>query len=181
MPQKHRRLTYRMTYIAMCVALLTVCSWITVPFAINFTLQVFAVFLIALLSDWKSSLCSILLYLALGICGIPVFSGFMAGPSVLVHITGGYLIGFLISAPIISKLCERYHQNKKILVLLMLSALILCYALGTLWYMMIYTDCALWGAISVCVLPFLLPDLLKILLVLLVADRIRPHLMRLYP
>lgn len=173
---KQKHLVYHLTYIAMCVAFLTVCSWITIPFAINFTMQVFAVFLIAVLSDWKSSLCSVLLYLALGFCGVPVFSGFMAGPMVFVHITGGYLIGFLISAPIISIFAKRVAHKKLLLILVMGIGLLICYTFGVVWYRMIYPDPSLWGAVVVCVLPFLLPDFLKILIVLLVADRIRPHL-----
>lgn len=173
---KRARFVYRLTYIAMCVSFLTVCSWITIPFAINFTMQIFGVFLIAVLSDWKSSFCSVLLYLALGFCGVPVFSGFMAGPMALVHITGGYLIGFLIVSPLISLLVDRVWKRKLLVFLILLAGLVICYSLGTVWYRILYADQTLWGAVCICVLPFLFPDLLKILLVLLIADRIRPHL-----
>ena len=178
MPRQRRRLAHQMTHIAACVALLTVCSWITVPFTVSFTMQVFAVFLIALLSDWRSSLCSVLLYLLLGICGLPVFAGFMAGPAALFRVTGGYLLGFLICAPVISKLCERFRDRTALLLLFMGASLALCYALGTLWFMLIYTDQSLLGAICICVLPFLFFDILKILLALLIAKRIRPYLLR---
>ena len=179
MASKPKSIPYQLSYIAMCSACLAVSSWITIPFAVPFTLQIFAVFLIATLSDWKSSLGSVLLYIALGVCGLPVFSGFTAGPSVFVQITGGYLIGFCISAPIISLVATYWDRKSPILLGVMLFSLILCYTLGTLWYLMIYTDQSILGALTVCVFPFLLPDLIKIALALFVANRLKPHLSRL--
>jgi biotin transport system substrate-specific component len=76
---------------------------ITLPFTrVPFTLQVFFLFLISLLFSYKESFLIILSYLFLGIIGFPVFAGGRGGADVLFGPTGGYLYGFLISAPIIS-------------------------------------------------------------------------------
>ena len=65
------------TSVGICAALLTICSWISIPALgpfVPFTLQTFAVFLIAGLFPLKTSLCSVVVYIALGAVGVPVFS-----------------------------------------------------------------------------------------------------------
>ena len=80
-------------HIALFTALMAVCAWITIPFAVPFTMQTFAVMLAAAVLGTRRALLSLILYLALGTVGIPVFSGFTGGFGVLAGPTGGYLIG----------------------------------------------------------------------------------------
>lgn len=180
---KNRAIAYHTTYVAMCVALLTVCSWISIPLAVHLTLQSFAVFFIAAVSDWKRSCSAMLLYLLLGLLGLPLFSGFQAGPSVLFHTTGGYLWGFALAAPIISLSVKRFGNTLPVLLLSMLLSLLLCYTLGTAWFYHLYLhnghNISLLGALGICVFPFILPDLLKIALAIILAKRISPYLARL--
>ena len=179
---QNRSIAYHTTYVAMCVALLAVCSWISIPFTVNFTMQSFAVFFIAAISDWKRSCMAMFLYLILGVLGLPVFSGFQAGISVLFNTSGGYLFGFALVVPFIS-LCVKHFGNKNsVLLVSMLISLLICYILGTAWLYQIYfhsgNKITLPIALGICVFTFILPDLLKIALVMILVKRISPYLSR---
>ena len=83
---------------AICTALIVVCSWLTVPFTVPFTMQTFAIFFtVCLLGPWQGMI-SILVYILLGAVGVPVFSGFRGGLDALLGPTGGYILGFLATA-----------------------------------------------------------------------------------
>ena len=185
MATKKTHFIYSMAYVSMCIALLCVSAWITVPFPVSFTLQIFSVFFIASVSGWKQSLASITLYLLLGLLGVPVFSGFQAGPSVFFHGTGGYLIGFWLSTLIISMAVRWLGPSTLTLLVSMLCSLLTCYACGTGWYLLLYrgTDhsTTLLSALCVCVLPFIIPDLLKIVLAITLARKLGPYLQRIKP
>ena len=107
----HHR-TYRIVYTGIFAVLLAVCSWISIPTVIPFTLQTFAVFLTVLLLGGKQGTLSILIYLLLGAVGIPVFSNFGAGVGYLFGNTGGYAIGFLFVG-ISSWLFEKLFGRKR--------------------------------------------------------------------
>ena len=81
---------------ALFVALMAVCSWITIPLPwVPITMQVFGVFLaLCTLGGQKGTIC-VFLYILLGAVGAPVFSGFKAGVGVLLGTTGGYIVGFI--------------------------------------------------------------------------------------
>ena len=70
-----RKLIYTITCVAMNVALITICSWISIPYVISFTMQTFAIFLISALFSWKVSILSVLAYILLGMVGVPGGSG----------------------------------------------------------------------------------------------------------
>ena len=93
---------YRITFIAMCIAFFTLCSWLSIPFFINITLQIFAIFLVASITTPVNSLLSVVSYISLGLIGVPVFSGFGSGISAFAGASGGFIIGFALSALIIS-------------------------------------------------------------------------------
>ncbi|MBQ1422124.1 MAG: biotin transporter BioY, partial [Firmicutes bacterium] len=84
--------------VALFAAVMAVCSWITVPAAVPFTLQTMGVFLAVGLLGGKRGTISVLVYLFLGAIGLPVFSGFAGGLGYMMGATGGYIIGFLFSA-----------------------------------------------------------------------------------
>jgi len=178
-------LTYHITYVAMCVTLLTVSAWVSVPFVISFTLQTLAVFLIAAVSHWKQSITAVFLYLILGCLGAPVFAGFQGGPSVFLQATGGYLIGFIGSTLIIGLCVQAVGRNKVTLLISMLVALMFCYVCGTLAYVTVYirsdAPISLFAALCACVFPYVLPDLLKIALAIWLTAKLFPLLQRMKP
>ncbi len=174
------QLTNSITYIAMCIALLSICAWMTIPFPVRFTLQIMALLMIGFLSDLRHSVLTVSGYLVLGLCGAPVFAGFGSGPSILFGYTGGYLMAFLPAVLIIG-LCKRLFGNHTgVWWLSALLALSVCYAMGAGWYYFIYTravgSLSAKALIATCILPFLLPDLIKTGLAILLAKKLRPHI-----
>ena len=83
---------------AMAVALIAVCSWISIPTTVPFTMQTFAVCLVSALLGTRRGFLAVVCYLLLGAAGAPVFAGFKGGLGALLGVTGGYLVGFLFTA-----------------------------------------------------------------------------------
>ncbi|MBO4473942.1 MAG: biotin transporter BioY [Clostridiales bacterium] len=174
-----------LAYIAIGAALITICSWISIPMAVPFTLQTFAVFTVLLLLGGRRGIMSILTYILMGAIGLPVFSGFAGGAGVLLGKTGGYILGFLFTAIIylFSTSCFRTSPSHNKLrttieILALVLGLLVCYGFGTAWFMYIYMrDTGSVGLVTVlswCVIPFILPDLLKMALAFIIAHRVRP-------
>ncbi|MBQ1691057.1 MAG: biotin transporter BioY [Firmicutes bacterium] len=164
--------------VALFAAVMAVCSWITVPAAVPFTLQTMGVFLAVGLLGGKRGTISVLVYLFLGAIGLPVFSGFAGGLGYMMGATGGYIIGFLFSALIMWFMEKVFGRDMKILILSMVLGLILCYAFGTAWFMTVYSGSNgpidLATALGWCVFPFIIPDAIKIAVACLLIRRLRP-------
>ena len=170
--------TYDIVYVGIFAVLIAICSWISVPFGpVPFTLQTFGVFVTIGILGGKRGSMAVLIYILLGAIGIPVFSGFKGGLGSLLGTTGGYIIGFLGSA-LVMWLIERLASRSFFVDLVsMLAGLLVCYAFGTAWFIVLYSRAN--GAVSLmtvlgwCVIPFIIPDLIKIALALLLSSRIR--------
>ena len=164
--------------VALFAAVMAVCSWITVPAAVPFTLQTMGVFLAVGLLRGKRGTISVLVYLFLGAIGLPVFSGFAGGLGYMMGATGGYIIGFLFSALIMWFMEKVFGRDMKILILSMVLGLILCSAFGTAWFMTVYSGSNgpidLATALGWCVFPFIIPDAIKIAVACLLIRRLRP-------
>ena len=166
-----------MAYCAIGAALLAVCAWISIPvLEIAFTLQTFGVFLILGTLGGRRGTISILVYLLLGAVGLPVFSGFR-GTEALVGVTGGYIVGFLASGLVywlITALCRDKVWAR---ILAMVVGLLVCYAFGSLWFYILYLRggkvIPLWAVLLTCVLPYLIPDAVKLALAFLLSARLK--------
>lgn len=172
--------TREMAYIAICVALISICSWISIPFTVPFTLQTFAVFLVLLLLGGKNGTISIIIYILLGAVGLPVFSGFRGGIGMLFGTTGGYIWGFIIIG-IIYWISQRFKNTNDIKTLIvMIIGLFACYTLGTVWFMIVYArssgPAGIITALSWCVFPFIIPDIIKLTLSLFLSKKIKPFM-----
>ena len=175
-----RNNTYRLVYTGIFAVLLAICSWISIPTVIPFTLQTFGVFLTVLLLGGRQGSIAISIYLLLGAVGIPVFSNFGAGLGYLLGNTGGYAIGFLFIALTVW-LFEKIFGRKPVSMLLaMILGLLLCYTFGTFWFMNISmkgVGVSGWiSALAMCVFPFILPDLCKLILAYFISKRLKPML-----
>ena len=164
---------------ALMAVLIAVCSWISIQTVVPFTLQTFAVFCALELLGGARGTIAVAVYLLLGAVGVPVFAGFTGGLGILLGSTGGYLLGFLLTG-LVYWLFERLGRSLWLRVAALLLGLALCYAFGTLWFIEVYSRAN--GALSVvtalswCVLPFLVPDGLKLVLALLLSAQLRPLL-----
>lgn len=174
--------TSDLALIALFVAVMAVCSWISIPATVPFTLQTFGVFLTTGLLGGKRGTIAIIVYLLLGAIGAPVFSGFTGGPGHLFGVTGGYIIGFIFIA-LLMWLAERlFGRSVPVLIVSMIAGLIVCYAFGTAWFMNLYTkntgEIGLMTALGWCVFPYIIPDACKILLATVLTRRLRPFVDR---
>lgn len=169
-----RRRTLALVQIALSAACLALCAWITIPFLVPFTMQTFAVFAILLLFGWKRGILALLLYLAIGAIGLPVFSGFGGGLGILLGPTGGYLIGFLAIALVYALWGKCLQARPSLALFALFCGLLVCYAFGAGWYCLLYAEGrSFWQILEVTALPFLLPDLIKLLLAGLVAAAVK--------
>lgn len=180
MANSPRAYTRDMVYVAVFAALIAVCSWIAIPTAIPFTLQTLGIFLAMGLLGGKRGTLSVLTYILMAAVGLPVLTGFRGGIGALLGSTGGYVVGFLLAALLMWAM-EKLPGNRTLtLTVSMLLGLLVCYTFGTLWFMLVYArsgqSAALSTVLATCVLPFILPDILKIAGVILLTRRLKRHI-----
>lgn len=167
---------YDIVYVGVFAVLIAICSWISIPTLVPFTLQTFAVFLAAGVLGGKRGTMAVLVYVLLGAIGVPVFAGFSGGLGIILNNTGGYIIGFIFSALIMWLMETLLGRKLWVQTLSMALGLIACYAVGTAWFMVVYTRNT--GAVGLatvlgwCVIPFIIPDVVKIALALVLSGRI---------
>lgn len=163
-------------FAALGAALIAVCAWITVPGPVPFTMQSFAIFFLLFLLGGKPGTVSVLIYILLGAAGVPVFSGFKGGIGVLLGPTGGYIAGFILSALLYWLITGLSVDPKKPGITAALAGLAVCYLCGTVWFVFVTSKANpamnFTAALSLCVLPFVPFDILKIFLAKLLAARI---------
>lgn len=169
--------TRNLALCAMFTALTAVCAWISLTvMEVPFTLQTFAVFLTLGLLGGKRGTLSILVYLLLGLVGVPVFAGF-SSTSALLGVTGGYLVGFLGSALVYWLITGLLGDKLWVQLVAMIAGLIVCYAFGSAWFYIFYlnkgTPIGFAVVLAKCVVPFLLPDAVKIALALFLTRRLK--------
>lgn len=151
-----------LTAAAMMAAVLCVLGPLSVPVGpVPIAMGNFAVSLAAWLLGPRYGALSVAAYLLLGGVGVPVFAGYAAGAAVLLGPTGGYLIGYLAQAMIGGWAVERAGGRMVWSALGLVAGVAVCYAFGTAWFI-VQMGCTLPYALTVCVLPFIPFDLVKI-------------------
>lgn len=150
-----------LTLIPVLTALIVICSWVSIPFTVPFTMQTFAIFFSIFFAGGKKCTIAVFLYIAIGIAGMPVFSGFTGGIGHILSPTGGYIIGFFLST-IIMWLTECISVNETLRLFFAVSTLPICYTFGTAWFMLITKNSNPLPALTICVFPYIIPDCIKI-------------------
>lgn len=170
--------TLDLCYIALFALSLAVCAWITVPGAVPFTLQTFALFAALLLLGGKRGTLAVTVYLMMAAVGLPVCSGFRGGLGALLGPTGGYLLGFFITALLYWGLTAWMGEGLRIQLTACVLGLAACYAFGTAWFLLLSRSngLGLVGALMACVVPFILPDLGKLALAVVLTKKLRRFL-----
>lgn len=156
----------KMVFASMFAAMIALGAYIRIPVAVSpvpVTLQTFFILITGAMLGARWGTISIIVYLLLGIAGLPVFSGGSSGPGVLFGPTGGYLIGFVFGAFIIGLLCDKYGREKTFLnILFMLAGLAIIYAFGV-FQLMIIADLTLSGALAIGLIPYVPGMILKVI------------------
>jgi len=165
-----------MVLCALFAALMAICAWVSIPFGnFVFTLQSFAVFLALLTLGGSRGTASVFVYLCIGLTGLPVFSGFRGGLGAIFGITGGYLWGFLLCSLVFWMLTGIFGNKLRILAAIL--GMLCCYGCGMAWMSFsqfggLSAD-ALSAAFLQGVLPYLIPDGIKIALAFLLSHKLK--------
>jgi biotin transport system substrate-specific component len=182
--------------VGITIALIAVCAWVKVPIGpVPFTLQIFALTFAVCALPYKEALAAIYGYVILGAIGVPVFSGFTGGFGVIMGVTGGYIIGYLVGAPFAVALIyatraslkddERRAGDNQTKFTRALYAVvrvgykifagivfvIVAYVVGTVWYSNVM-NVGWEAAFAVCIAPFIGVDVVKIVAAAICANAV---------
>ncbi len=164
----------KMVFASLFAAMMAVGAYIKIPVPISpvpITLQVLFVLMAGAMLGARWGTISVIVYLFLGIAGLPVFSGGSSGLGVLFGPTGGYLIGFMFAALIIGILCDRYGRDKvHFNALFMLAGLFVIYLFGILQLMNV-ASLTLPEAVAIGLLSYIPGAILKLLAAAIIASR----------
>ena len=152
-----------MVLCALLAAMTGILSQIGIPIGeIPINLALFSVYLAGgLLGSYKGAV-SMVVYVMMGAVGIPAFSNFRGGLSVLAGPTGGYILGYIFAALAVGMMSTYWGDSFWKLAVGMTGGLALCYLFGTVWFVLL-TGKGLVAALSACVVPFLPGDAVKII------------------
>ena len=177
-----RPAVHSMASTALMAAVLCLLGPVSLPIGpVPISLGTLGIYLALYLLGWKRGTVSVLIYLLLGLVGLPVFSG-GGGPAYVLHPTFGFLLGYLAAAFLIGFLCRKDPLPRRqacacaaglaaiYLVGLPYMALILNVYLGR--------GVDLWGLLWLGMLPFLPADALKIAAAVFLSRRLLPALDR---
>ena len=168
--------TKDMMLTALFAVLISVCAWISIPAAVPFTMQTFGVFLSAGVLGGKRGTFAVVIYLLLGAAGLPVYAGGTSGIGILFGSTGGYMFSWIFTGLILRAVQTAFGKKTWTAAVSMVLGLITCYTLGTAWFVTVYAQSAghigVWTALSMCVIPFVIPDLVKLTLALMLRKRL---------
>lgn len=171
--------TYQIVVTALFAALMCIFGPLAVPIGpVPISLTNLVIYLAIFLLGTKLGTLSYVIYLLLGVAGLPVFSGYAGGIGKLAGPTGGYLIGFIPMAIICGVAIEKWTKNNIIIAGGMVIGTLVAYALGTVWFVLMM-DCEVWYALTVCVFPFLIGDGIKIAISLILGSTLRKRLAKL--
>lgn len=149
---------------------------INLPFtAVPISLTNLAVYFVIYVAGTRRAVISYLIYLLLGMCGVPVFSNFSSGVQKLVGPTGGYLVGFILMAIVSGFFIDRWYNKPVIAFAGMWIGKFFSAALGASWYAF-SLGLSLKAAVLGGVVPFLPGDLVKTVAVAAVGPILRRRL-----
>lgn len=175
--------TKQLVHCGVFTALLIICAWLSFPLGRTpITLQTFGLFLCLGTLGGKRGTIAILTYLTLGAVGFPAFSGFRGGISVLLDANGGYLLGFLAAGLVYWLITALCGSSPAVKLSAMVTGLLVCYAFGSLWFSLLYLQegnvVTMAFILLNCVLPYLLPDGIKLVLAWQLSSRLSRFLNR---
>lgn len=172
---------YKTALCGLFAAIIALCSWISIPIPpeIPFTLQTFAVFCALGVLGGASGTAAIAVYILIGAIGVPVYAGFTGGLGILFGYTGGYFAGFIFSGLVYWLITKLFGKKLFVQIIAMAAGIIVCYALGTVWFMFVSSNegssIGFVSALAMCVVPYIIPDILKIAFALVISRRLSKY------
>ena len=171
--------TLSMAFIGLMTAVICVLAPLSIPLPVSpvpLSLATLAVVMSGCLLGHRRGAVSVILYLLIGICGMPVFSAYGAGIGKVLGPTGGYLVGYL-PLVILTGLAFSLFNNRLLQSLIIVAATAVLYLLGTAW-LALSAHLTFSQALLMGVIPYIPGDLVKIIIVVLVGPVIRDRLMK---
>lgn len=169
---------YQITIIGLMAAVICILGPLSIPIGlIPISFTNLAIYFALYILGTKKAAMSFLIYMLIGLVGVPVFSGFSGGPSKLLGPTGGYIIGFLFMTLISGFFIDRFIDKWYLCILGMILGTAVCYTIGTVW-LSYQADLSMSAALAVGVIPFIPADLIKIIIVAFIGPQIRTRLIR---
>ena len=169
--------TFNMVMMALFAAVTCILAPLAVPVGpIPISLTNLVIFISPYVLGWRRGTAAYLVYLLIGLAGLPVFSGFEGGIGKFAGPTGGYLVGFILTSVICGIFTERWDKtgllHKARNVLGMILGMIAAYAFGTAWFCL-STGTGVFPALLLCVVPFIPGDLIKMAIAVAVGPMLR--------
>ncbi len=164
--------TRDLTLIGVVVAFIVVSAQITIPLGIvPFTLQTMVILTSALVLGAKRGFIATIIYVLLGVIGLPVFAKFNGGINALFMHTGGFIISFPIMAYVAGK-CSEMSNNKLMIYLGCIIGVVINFAVGCGYFMFI-TKYDLITAMSYTVMPFIVTTIVQIILAVVLSEKLK--------
>ncbi len=165
---------------AIFAAFLCIFSVITIPIGIvPITLGTFGIMLASAILGWREGTISVIVFILIGAVGIPVFSGFKGGVSVIAGPTGGYIWSYIIMALITGALTRKLAKKPVLamiqIALACIAGVAVCYFFGTLQFVFVQNT-TFAAALGMCVIPFIPFDILKAVVAGYIAYTVRMRL-----
>ncbi len=164
--------TAGMTLMALFTAVTCILAPLSIPIGpVPISLTSLVIYISVYILGWKRGLITYLVYLFVGIAGLPVFSGMTGGIGKLAGPTGGYLVGFIFTVILCGLFVEKGNGRWYVSFIGMILGTAVLYAFGTAWFC-ISTGTVLLPALELCVFPFLIGDFIKMALAVLTGPRL---------
>lgn len=165
--------TRDMVQIALFAAIMCILGPLSIPIGpVPISLTTLVIYTMVYILGMKKGTVSCIVYILLGLVGLPVFSGFSGGPAKLLGATGGYIIGYIFVVLIAGAIVDHWSQKYWLHFIGFIVGTAVLYAFGTAWFIFLM-KCELGYAMSVCVIPFIPGDLCKIVLAMLLGSQVR--------
>ncbi len=163
------------TYTGLLTAFLCITAPWSVPVGlVPVSLAGCSVFFVSLLAE-KRGVIAVLLYVVLGAFGLPVFSSFTGGVQQLFGPTGGYIIGYIPASAFLAYIASKTSKCSIMFVLSVLCGNLILFFCGTLWFVFL-TKTEFISALTICVLPFIITDIIKSMLALYLSLKVKKDL-----
>lgn len=173
----HSKKIYNMVTAAVITAVICVAAPISIPMGpVPISLTTLVLYISLYLLGWKLTSAAAAVYIAIGIAGLPVFSGFSGGLGKIMGPTGGYIVGFIPMVIAAGIIIDRY-KNRGVHFLGFLLGTAICYTFGTFWFC-IQSGTGITEALGLCVIPFIPGDLAKIAAAMIISPIVKKTLIK---
>lgn len=167
-----------LSLIAVMSAVMCIIGPIVIPIGVvPISLTNFVIYLTVIMLGCKKGTISYLIYMLIGLVGAPVFSGFSGGVGKLLGPTGGYLIGFIFIGLIAGFFADRFKGNIYMYFIGITLSNIVNYIFGSVW-LAYQANLSIKAALMTGVVPFIVPDLVKAVIAILIGMIIKKQLVK---